>query len=141
MLGNDAKFSNIPIRQPEFDWNVTNLSQGFSVFKRICKSLLEDGPYSDLSEKQKVATVLNWLGQAAYQLHEEFDYTGADKNKLIDVLEKFNNYFKPQHNMIHAWYHIGTTFSDSTDIKTQSDFMYRLKDLAKQCEFTNLTKW
>ena len=39
--------------------------------------------------------------------------------------------------MIHAWYHFGTTFSDSTDIKTQSDFMYRLKDLAKQCEFTN----
>ena len=32
---------------------------------------------------------------------------------------------------------IGTTFSDSTDIKTQSDFMYRLKDLAKQCTFTN----
>ena len=39
--------------------------------------------------------------------------------------------------MIHAWYRIGTTFSDSTDIKTQSDFMYRLKDLTKQCEFTN----
>ena len=99
--------------------------------------LLEDGPYSDLNEKQKVVTLLNWLGQTAYQLHNEFDYTGASKDRLADVLEKFNNYFKPQHNMIHAWYHIGTTFSDSTDIKTQSDFMYRLKDLTKQCEFTN----
>ena len=29
-------------------------------------------------------------------------------------------------------------FSDSSEIKTQSDFMYRLKDLASQCEFTNL---
>ena len=113
------------------------MSQEFSAFKGICKLLLEDGPYNDLSEKQKVATVLNWLGQAADQLHEEFDYTGADKNKLTNVLEKFNSYFKPQHNMIHAWYRIGTTFSGSTDIKTQSDFMYRLKDLAKQCEFTN----
>ena len=90
-----------------------------------------------MSEKQKVATVLNWLGRTAYQLHEEFDYTRADKNKLTDVLEKFNNYFQPQHNMIHAWYRIGTTFSDSTDIKAQSDFMYRLKDLTKKCEFTN----
>ena len=44
---------------------------------------------------QKVATVLNWLGWAAYQLHEEFDYTEADKNKLTNVLEKFSNYFKP----------------------------------------------
>ena len=42
--------------------------------------------------------------------------------------------------MIHAWYHIGTTFTDSTDIKTQSDFMYRLKDLTKKCEFTNSDK-
>ena len=137
MLGDDAKFSNVPIRQPDFDWNVTNLSQEFSAFKRICKSLLEDDPYSDLSEKQKVATLLNWLGQTVYQLHDEFDYTAASKDKLTDVLEKFNNYFKPQHNMIHACYCIGTTFSDSTDMKTQSDFMYRLKDLAKQCEFTN----
>ena len=39
--------------------------------------------------------------------------------------------------MIHAWYRIGTMFSDTGEIKTQSDFMYRLKDLAKQCEFTN----
>ena len=88
MPGDDAKFSNIPIRQPEFDWNVTNLSQEFSVFKRICKLLL-DGSYSDLSEKQKVATLLNCLGQTAYQLHDEFDYTGASKDRLADVLEKF----------------------------------------------------
>ena len=140
MPGDDAKFSSVPIRQPEFNWNMTNLSQEFSAFKRICKSLLEGGPYSDLSEKQKVVTLLNWLGQTAYQLHDEFDCTGASKNRVADVLENFNNYFKPQHNMIHAWYCIGTTFSDSSDIKTQSDFMYRLKDLAKQCEFTNSNK-
>ena len=52
MPGDDAKFSSVPIRQTDFDWNATNLSQEFSAFKRICKSLLEDGPYSDLSEKQ-----------------------------------------------------------------------------------------
>ena len=28
-------------------------------------------------------------------------------------------------------------FSDTCEIRTPSDFMYRLKDLAKQCEFTN----
>ena len=69
MPGNDAKFSSVPIRQPEFDWNATNLSLEFSAFKRTCKLLLEDGPYSDLSEKQKVVTLLNWLGWTAYKLH------------------------------------------------------------------------
>ena len=137
MSGDDAKFLSVPIKQLEFYWQATNLSQEFSAFKRICKSLLEDGPFSDLSDKQKVEILPNWLGQTAYQLHDEFDYTGASKDKLADILEKFNNYFKPQHNKIHAWYRIGTTFHDSTDIKTKSDFMYRLKDLTKQCEFTN----
>ena len=111
------------------------MSKEFGTFKRICTSLLKDGPYSELSGKQKVATVLNWLGTATYQLHNKFDYTGKDKDKLSDILDKFEAYFRPQHNMIHAWYRIGTTFSDSC--KTQSDFMYKLKDLAKQCEFMN----
>ena len=124
--------SNVPIRQQEFDWNATNLSQELSTFKRMCTSLLEDGPYSELSEKQKVVTVLNWLGRVAYQLHDEFDYTGADKDKFPDVLGRFETNFRPQHNMIHVWYGIGTTFSNSDQITSRSDFMNRLKDLAKQ---------
>ena len=136
MPGGDP-ISNIPIRQPEFNWNATNLSQEFNTFKKMCTSLLKDGPYSKLSEKQKVAPVLNWLGRAAYQLHDEFDYTGKDKDKLSDVLDQFETYFRPQHNMIHAWYQTGKTFSNSENITSQSEFMCRLKDLASQCEFTN----
>ena len=105
MLGGDS-ISNVPIRQPEFNWNATNLSQEFSTFRRICTSLLDDGPYSELCGKQKVVTVLNWLGKSAYQLHDEFDYTGKDKDKLSDILDKFETYFRPQHNMIHTWYRI-----------------------------------
>ena len=77
------------------------------------------------------------MGRAAYQLYDEFDYAGADKNNLSDVLDRFEAYFRPQHNMIHVWYRIGTTFSNSDGITSQSKFMYRLKDLAQQCEFTN----
>ena len=133
MLGGES-ISSVPNRQPEFDWNTTNLSQEFSTFKRMCASLLDDGPYSELSGKQKVATV---LGKSAYQLHDEFDYPGKDKDKLSDVLERFEANFRPEHNMIHAWYRTGTTFSNSEDITSQSEFMYRLKDLTSQCEFTN----
>ena len=139
MLARDS-IANVPIRQPEFDWNATNLSQELSTFKRMCMSLLDGGPYSELSGKQKVATVLNWLGKAAYQLHNEFNYTGADKDKLSNILDRFEAYFRPQHNMIYAWYRIRSTFSDSNDIKIQSNFMYRLKDLTGQCKFTNVDK-
>ena len=68
-------------------------------------------------------------------MHDEFDYTVRDKDKLSDVLDRFEAYFRPQHNMIHAWYRIETTFR--VCYKTQSDFVCRLKDIAKQCEFTN----
>ena len=50
---------SVPIKQPEFDWNATDLSQEFTTLMRMCTSLLDDGPYSELSEKQKVATILN----------------------------------------------------------------------------------
>ena len=51
---------------------------------------------------------------------------------MIDV---FENHFKPQQNMIHAWYRIGSLFSNSC--KSQTQFMYNLKKLYRQCEFTN----
>ena len=60
-----------------------------------------------------------------------------DKDKLSDVLHQFEAYFRPQHNMIRTWYQIGTTFSNSDNITSQSEFMYRLKDLVSQCEFTS----
>ena len=81
-MSGGVSVANVPIRQPEFDWNSINLSQEFSTFKRICTSLLDDGPYSELSGKQKVATVLNWLGKAAYQLHKKFP--------IMQVLTKIN---------------------------------------------------
>ena len=99
MPGGDS-ISNMPIRQPDFDRNATNFSQEFSTFKRICISLLEDGPYSELSGKQNIVTVLNWLGTAVYQLHDKFDYTGKNKDKLSDVLDRSEAYFRVQHNML-----------------------------------------
>ena len=46
-------------------------------------SLLEDGPYSKLEAKQKVATLLNWLGPDAYKLYnDDLDFADKDKNDL-----------------------------------------------------------
>ena len=53
-------------------------------------TLLEDGPYSKLEAKQKVATLLNWLGPDAYKLYnDELYFAGKDKNDLQDVIDVF----------------------------------------------------
>ena len=123
-------FSNVPVTQPNFNWEATNLSQEFGIFRRICTSLLVDGPYCELSGKQNVAClklaryscipITWWVCPCTYFL------TCWINLKLILDHNK---------NMIHVWYRIRSTFSDCC--KTQSDFMYKLKDLAKQCEVTN----
>ena len=56
-MSGENPISSMPIMQPNFNWDATDLSQEFSTFKRICTSLLEDGPYSELSGKQKVASL------------------------------------------------------------------------------------
>ena len=127
---------SVPINKPSFDWSCINLSQEFPTFKQPVFSLLEDGPYSKLEDKQKVATLLNRLGPDAYKLYnDELDFADKDKNDLQDVIDVFKNHFKPQQNMVHAWYRIESLFSNSC--KSQTQFMYNLKELARQCEFTN----
>ena len=59
---------SVPFNKSSFDWSSINLSQEFATFKQQVLSLLEDGPYSKLEAKQKVATLLNWLGPYAYKL-------------------------------------------------------------------------
>ena len=74
---------SVPINKPSFDWSSINLSQEFAIFKQQVLSLLEDGPYSKLEAKQKVATLLNWLGPDAYKLYnDELDFASKDKNNL-----------------------------------------------------------
>ena len=62
---------SVPINKPSFDWASINLFQEFATCKQQVLSLLEDGPYSKLEAKQKVATLLNWLGPDAYQLYND----------------------------------------------------------------------
>ena len=74
---------SVPINKPSFDWSSINLSEEFATFKQQVLSLLEDSPNSKLKAKQKVATLLNWLGPDAYKLYNnELDFAGKDKNDL-----------------------------------------------------------
>ena len=57
----------------------------------------------------------------------------ADKNDPGKVLTQFENYFKPAQNVYHSWYMLRGLYS--SQFKSQSDFMIRLRDVVKDCQF------
>ena len=57
----------------------------------------------------------------------------ADRNDPVKVLTQFEGYFKPAQNVYHCWYMPGGLYS--SQFKSQSDFMIRLRDVVKDCQF------
>ena len=94
-----------------------------------------------MNEKMKVATLQNWMtnrGQKIFKDELVFPEEGDNKkdcDKLEDVLDVFEAHFTPLQSMIHSWYNLGALHSHHW--KDQSDFMSKLRNLAKDCGFTN----
>ena len=123
-------YVNLPVNQPTFNWDCTNVIEEWKRFRGQVELLLVEGPYSIMNAKMKVAT---------YSLI--FPEEGPNKkecNKLEDVLDVFEAHFTPLQSMIHSWYNLGALHSHHC--KDQSDFMSRLRNLAKECGFTNQDK-
>ena len=131
------KYMNIPLNQPVFNWESTNMIEEWKHFHGQVELLLDVGPFSKLEEPQKVATLQNWMSDKGQKIYrDELTFPeGKDKNKLKDVLDIFEAHFTPLQSMIHSWYNLGAL--QSHQCKDQSDFMSRLRTLAKDCGFTN----
>ena len=132
---------NIPLNQLSFNWDSTNM---IAEWKRFCDQvelLLDGGPYTGMEEKQKVATLLNWMTDKVQKIYKEQlifpteEPDKKDKHKLKDVLEVFEAHFTPLQSMIHSWYNLGALHSHHC--KDQADFMSQLHSLSNDCAFTN----
>ena len=128
---------NIPISRPTFNADSLDVYTAFLQFREQVEVLLVDGPYSELSDKQKVGTLLNWMGSSHSKILKEDIIMEDDKSKdkLEDVLDAFQGYFRPSSGTILAWYNLGSLHSNSC--KNQTEFMQRIRHLAKECNFTN----
>ena len=135
------KFVNLPVNQPVFNWESQNIIEEWKRFRGQVELLLKDGPYKGMEDTQKIATLQNWMsdrGQKIFKDELNFTTEGEHpKNKKVfeDVLDVFEAHFTPLHSMIHSWYNLGALHS--YHCKDQSDFMSKLRNLAKDCGFTN----
>ena len=74
------------------------------------------------------------MGDSAFEVYNNFVWgLSAYKNNPDRVLTQFENYFKLAQNVYHCWYMLGRLYS--SQFKSQSNFMIRLRDVLKDCQF------
>ena len=138
MAGDDAsnpptKIPTLPFKPPKFDWNASNLYSQFKLFKTKVEFAFKE-TYKDNPGHTKVGAILNWLGNAAFEIYGNFMWTAtANKDDPIKVLKAFEDYFKPVQNKYHCWYSLGGIYS--SQFKSQSEFMVKLCECVRECLF------
>ena len=124
-----------PFIAPKFDWTKPNLYDQFKIFSRKV-TFAFDGQFKDVDTKVKVSCILNWLGNDAFLIYDNLTFAEpTDKDLPNKVLDAFSNYLKPERNVFHSWYTLGSIYSNQ--FKTQSDFYNHLQCVAKECNFSN----
>ena len=68
------KVPTLPFKTPEFDWLSPNLYAQFKLFHAKCDYAFKS-TYSGNSKEAKVCAILNWLGDNAYEIHSNFNWT------------------------------------------------------------------
>ena len=120
---------------PTFSWDSPNQYSQFKIFKQKVEFAFK-GTYKESDTALKVCTILNWLGDNAYEIYEHLHWAVADdKDDPDKVLKAFESYFKPEQNQFHSWYTLGSIYS--SQFKCQHDFLTRLREAARDCSFTN----
>ena len=128
-----AKILTLPFIPPSFDWNASNLYSHIKLFKTKVEFTFK-GVYAKNPGHAKVGTISNWLGNAAFEISDNFIWTAtADKDDPLKGLRAFKDYFKPEQNKYHCWYSLSGIYS--SQFKSQSQFMVKLHECVRECSF------
>ena len=128
-----AKIPTLPFKPPKFDWNASNLYSQFKLFKTEVEFAFK-GTYKDNPRNAKVGVILNWLGNTAFEIYDNFMWTATtDKDDPLKFLKAFEDYFKPVQNKYHCWYPLSGIYS--SQFKSQSELMVKLRECVRECLF------
>ena len=88
MPGEEApdKIHTLPSLPPVFDWSAQNLYTQFQIFKTKVQFTF-NGTYKNNSNEAKVGAILNWMGDSAFEVYNNFVWDlPADKNDPDKIL-------------------------------------------------------
>jgi hypothetical protein len=126
------------VKPPKFDWESKNLYLEWKRFFEITDVLFATGTGPYESCKYKVTTMLLWMGGNALSRYAEMstDMSEDDKKDYAKVAGKFEAVFKPQCNRVSA--RRDFTACTSKDSRNMEEFLHELRQLAKDCGYTNV---
>ena len=120
----------LQLKQPNFNWE-GNVYENYKAFSERATILL-GGPYAKYDDPSKISAFLSWTGDKGFQLYKNIDWerTGYNKDRWEDVVKAFGEEFKPCQTVMQSWYQLGNLYS--SHCKDQTEFMTRIKELAKE---------
>ncbi|XP_077974282.1 uncharacterized protein LOC144429911 isoform X1 [Styela clava] len=110
-----------------------NLAENWRRFKQSFDIYLIAAEENNKPDAARVAMLLNFAGEDALELYENFTYAEDDKQNLNKVVEQFENYFNPQKSILFERFKFWEYKQEKTE--TVDEYATRLRTQVKQCQF------
>ena len=111
-----------------------NNSENWRRFKQQYDIYLTASGSEKKDDTVKIAILLNFAGEDAIEVFNTFQFPKGDEKKLNKVLEQFERYCNPRKNVVFERYQFWQI--TQKDSETVDQFVTRLKNKVKSCEYT-----
>ncbi len=111
-----------------------NTSENWRRFKQQFQIYLVASGSEDKDDPIKIAILLNFAGEDAIEVFNTFEF--SDDKKLDKVIEQFERYCNPRKNVVFERYQFWKI--TQRDSETVDQFVTRLKNKVKSCEYTSV---
>jgi Arc/MetJ-type ribon-helix-helix transcriptional regulator len=113
-----------------------NTSENWRRFKQQFQIYLVASGSEDKDDPIKIAILLNFAGEDAIEVFNTFEFSAGDDKKLDKVIEQFERYCNPRKNVVFERYQFWKI--TQRDSETVDQFVTRLKNKVKSCEYTSV---
>lgn len=110
-----------------------NIPENFRKFKQQLLIYLTATGLSEKSEEQRVAILLNIIGEECLEIFNNFTLTEEERKNFDKVLSEFEKYMLPKKNLMYERFVFYTRGQE--DKEPIDNYVNSIKKLAKSCEF------
>lgn len=116
---------------PSLDWDTSNLVDNWKKFKQHV-DLMFAGPLLEITEEQKIAYLLLWIGPKGRDIFNSYTLDENLKKEIKGCYSIFEDYVKPKSNPVFARYKFHTRMQADESF---DDFFTDLKLLVHECTY------